>query len=80
MGVRVLVGTEADARGRKEALLYCSTTGWGFGPLFSEGEDGTPALDRAYAFLKWLIVDPRGLKDAELERTYLEWLAVERSA
>ena len=40
---------------RKQAVLYCSTTDWAFGPVFSEDESHDhDAEERAEAFLRWL--------------------------
>lgn len=58
MGVRILEGREG------EAVFYCSTTDWAFGPLM-------PSLDVAEAFLRTYTAvgdDPRNLTDAELEK------------
>jgi len=73
MGVRIL---EAKTG---EAVIYCSTSAWAFGPIFHDSDDGeVAAADRALAFLRWLPRDARLYKDNELERKYCEWLAVER--
>ncbi len=58
MGCRILEGENQEG-----AVLYCSTTGWAFGPLFEDRLD-------AESFLDWLSAretrDPRNLKDSEL--------------
>jgi hypothetical protein len=62
MGVRILEDRESN-----EAVLYCSTSGWAFGPLFgSRGE--------AEKFLETLAVDPRKLTDLELRDRYSEFI------
>lgn len=72
MGVRILHDARAD-----EALLFCSTSCWGFGPVFS-AKDHRSAEERAEAFLRWLVIDPRTITDqSALERKYSEWLAQE---
>jgi len=61
MGVRIFVGHEEGTdRGREQAILFCSTTDWAFGPLFDDAEE-------AQWFLEWLGTDPRSLKDSVLE-------------
>jgi hypothetical protein len=51
--------------------LYCSTSGWAFGPVFEDA-------DQAEAFLKWskkhVSRDLRMLSDEELEKEYHNWL------
>ncbi len=58
MGCRILEGENQEG-----AVLYCSTTGWAFGPLFIDTDD-------AQSFLDWLSAretrDPRNLPDHEL--------------
>ena len=69
MGVCIL--TDGD-----NALLYCSTSGWGFGPLFSKDEQGRDAEQMAKRFLNWLPGDPRTYQDHQLEKQYsafLDW-------
>lgn len=51
MGVRVLYDPE-----QREACLFCSTSGWAFGPTFSDGDkeqDCRDGRERALAFLRW---------------------------
>lgn len=74
MGVRILHDPRAD-----EAALYCSTSCWAFGPVFS-AKAHRSAEERAEAFLRWLVVDPRSIADQNvLERKYSEWLVQEES-
>lgn len=46
MGTRILFDGD-------NAVLYCSSSDWAFGPVFSKTED-QDALERAENFLKWL--------------------------
>ena len=59
-------------RGERAAALYCSTSGWAFGPVFY----GDSAAEDAEAFVGWC-ERKRGtlrlLSDAELERFYYDW-------
>lgn len=71
MGVRIL----GDY---KRAVMYCSTTDWAFGPVFSD-DDEHDADERIHAFLRWLKVDPRTFEDAELESKYCEWRSQEKA-
>jgi hypothetical protein len=71
MSVRIL-HDEAD----EQAVLYCSTTGWAFGPVFGASDD-KDARERAEAFLRWLVTDARELSDSALANRYGEWLAQE---
>lgn len=73
MGVRILHDARAD-----EAVLFCSTSGWAFGPVFSEHE-GHSADERAESFLRWLVIDPRSLDQTDLERKHSEWRSQEES-
>lgn len=53
MGVRILY----DDSSVGQACLYCSTSGWAFGPVFMDGDHALgdrSGLDRAQAFLAWL--------------------------
>ena len=61
MGVHVLIDKDDIYK-----CLYCSTAMWAFGPIFYEDED----VDE---FLAWLKIDPRRLKDKELEDKVYEW-------
>ena len=64
-------------RGENEAAMYCNTSDWAFGPVFS----GPYAADDAEAFLTWHFKkygDPRSCDDSELERHYGEWRALPR--
>lgn len=60
------------------AVMYCSTTMWAFGPVFGD-DDEHSADERIEAFMRWLVVDPRGLPDNILESKYQEWLCQEKS-
>ena len=88
MGVRILADDED-----RQAVMYCSTTDWAFGPVFSSDEHHT-ATEWAQAFLRWLDTtetwrlyqkhprvtsrrDPRELTDAGMEAAYTDWLAQE---
>lgn len=62
----------------KQAVMYCSTDGWAFGPVFSDDEDHD-ADERANAFMRWLKTDARVFTDTELSKKYSEWLAQEDS-
>jgi hypothetical protein len=77
MGVRILIGREQGSS-IEHAVLFDSVTGWAFGPLFREGDNGEAAEDRAQAFLDWLDVeghgDARGIDGRELEELYGRWL------
>ena len=73
MGCRVI---NADGKGDSQgAVLYCSTTGWAFGPVFDDGK-------QAHAFLDWIgyghhvgnRFDPRALDEEELEGAYFAFL------
>lgn len=81
MGVRTL-------RGDDQACMYCSTTDWAFGPVFSDdGNHG--AEERIESFLRWFArngntgplhySDPRQLTDSELESKYTDWRAQEEA-
>jgi|SRR5215510_11465502 len=51
----------AHDRDNDVAILYCSTTDWAFGPVFTAGDDSAghhhDADERAEAFLRWLASD-----------------------
>ena len=71
MGVRIL-SDNGDS-----AVLYCSTSEWAFGPVFSKSDDHD-AEERALAFCRWLGVrEPRRMTDRELSDCYSTWLAQE---
>jgi hypothetical protein len=87
MGVRILVGHEQGEHTLAEdkAVLFDSVTGWAFGPLFTESEDGEmSAEEQADVFLKWLEVndhkDPRNMTRQELEQLHSKWLGLQRVA
>lgn len=67
VGVRILEGNHSH-HDRGRAVLYCSTAGVAFGPLFEDGEE-------AEAFLQFLgpDVDPRLLSPKELRDRYTEF-------
>ncbi len=61
-------------RGEDVAALYCNTSDWAFGPVFS----GPDAADDAEEFLRWHerhYGDPRTEADSDLERHYGQWRA-----
>ena len=74
MGVRIL--SEETMRAYptiSQAVLYCSTSDWAFGPVFS-GDDDHNAHERAESFCRWLGArEPRRMSDVDLERAYSEW-------
>jgi hypothetical protein len=81
MGVHTL-------RGDDQACMFCSTTDWAFGPVFSD--DGNhSAEERIESFLRWFRTngsipplyydDPRQLTDSELESKYSDWRAQEEA-
>lgn len=73
MGCRILHDTAAEL-----ACLYCSTSDVSFGPVFNNGDDGDhDAAERAEAFCRWLIADPRTLSEPTLMAKYGEWLTQE---
>ena len=47
MGLRIL--SDGD-----NAVMYCSTSDWAFGPVFGPDEDGTDPQERILRFWKWL--------------------------
>jgi hypothetical protein len=51
-----------------QQIMFCNTTDWAFGPVFSDDES-------AEGFLAWLRVDPRPLTDAELSQKVADWRA-----
>ena len=71
MGVRILHDERAEI-----AALFCSTSDWAFGPVFYNKGD-KDAYERVQAFLDWLKVDPREVREAILQGRYSEWLAQE---
>ncbi len=70
MGCRIIEGFEGGCADTTVAVLFCSTTGWAFGPLFEDLED-------AQSFLDWLSAredrDPRNLPDHELGDYFKEF-------
>ena len=83
MAVHILHDVRSD-----EAVLYCSTSDWAFGPVFHY-ENHRSADERAEAFLRWLDgrkpregwafgkFDVRFFGQPELEREYIAWLSQE---
>lgn len=73
MGVRTI-------RGNREAVMYCSSTDWAFGPVFNDTDDHD-AEERLESFLRWLgkARDPRQYTDAELESKYSDWRSQEEA-
>jgi hypothetical protein len=70
MGVRIVTNHE-------QAVMYCSTTDWAFGPVVSE-KNGHDAEERLELFCEFLHpTDPRHFTDDELVSKYNEWLAQE---
>jgi len=67
MGVHII-------RDMSMAAMYCSTTDWAFGPIFTDSDDYT-AEERLESFLRYLgpACDPRSLDDQELLKKYGEW-------
>jgi hypothetical protein len=60
--------------------MYCSTTAWAFGPVFSDSADGMHDADeRVESFLRYVKVDPRRLTDQALELAYSTWLTQEEA-
>lgn len=74
MAVEILENKEGN-----QAVLFCNTTDWAFGPLISDYNENKfyyLAGDVAKKFLKWLYpTDPRELKDNELGSKYLDFLS-----
>lgn len=81
MGVRIFIGHEQGDSGpfSEQACLFDSVTGYVFGPLFRESEDGAEsAEDCAQAFLDYIAEhdgrDARQLSPAYLDDLYAAWL------
>jgi hypothetical protein len=62
MSVSILVG-KAYEGASDEAVFYCSTTGWAFGPVMGSREE-------AEAFQVYLGCDPREVREEELRDRY----------
>lgn len=75
MGVRILTDRQSDY---PQAVLYCSTSDWAFGPVFN-GNGEHDADERAEAFIRWLPQDARRLTESELQTAYGQWLAQEQT-
>jgi hypothetical protein len=73
MGVRIIGDDET-------AVMYCSTTDWAFGPVFTE-KGVFSAPERIEAFLRYLgkSRDPRSMSDSELESEYSKWQVQEKT-
>ena len=79
MGVRILEGDD-------NAVLYCSSSDWAFGPLFDNGEKAQDFLDwldsyfppeldlNALGKIRWRH-DPRELTDQGLQNAHCQWLS-----
>ena len=73
MGVHILSDERREYSSVGHAVLFCSTTDWAFGPVFTSDDDHD-ATERAEAFCRWLGTrDPRSFTDAELEAKYADW-------
>lgn len=70
MGIRILSGTRInEGDGTTGAVLYCSTSGLAFGPLFTDD-------DEAEAFLDWCVPkygDPRSMPPQEVADALVDW-------
>ncbi len=84
MSVHILHSREQD-----QACLFCSTSDFAFGPVFSRGH-GKDADERAEAFLRWFDQyyespaawmlgrkDIRNLTEPQISTAYSAWLAQE---
>ena len=71
MAAHILANSKDD-----QAVLYCSTTDWAFGPVFQSLPD-LSASEMAQAFIDWLPQDPRHYQDHVLESKYNKFLADE---
>ena len=69
MGVRII--TDGS-----QAVMYCSTTDWAFGPVIM-GDKEHDAVERAELFIQWLPQDARQYTDSELEGKWTDFRAVE---
>lgn len=67
MGTRIL--TTDGYNNEEGAVLFNSTTGWAFGPVFESGE-------QAEAFTQFVSEDPKTMTNKELEEAYLRFLPV----
>lgn len=68
MGCRII-----NDRNQGIACLYCSTSGWAFGPTFEDEFE-------AQEFCDWLNCDPRILKDDLLAEAHAEWFRTHHDA
>ena len=69
--IGIISDCDQDTGDRGKATLFCSSTGWAFGPVFE-------SRDQASEFLAWLDVDPRSLEDRDLELRYTAYRAARR--
>jgi hypothetical protein len=79
MGQRIIVGKEQGSD-REVAVLFDSTSGWAFGPVIEEDDQGHSAEDQLEAFLAWLEdaaggTDLRCMADAQVEQLMARWRA-----
>lgn len=83
MGCRIIVGHEAGSD-HEIALLYCSTSGWAFGPVIGVDElgelRGQDAHDIAQAFCNFIPGDPRSYRDAEIARFWDQFCGKRKEA
>ena len=72
MGVHILTDGQ-------DAVMYCSTSGWAFGPVFDSHSEYN-AEERIDLFLEWMKqfgLDVRVYTDSELSAKHGEFLKVE---
>lgn len=75
MGIRILSGTRInEGDGMTGAVLYCSTTGLAFGPLFTDEGEADEFL--TFAFLQH--GDVRQFPSGEVARLVDTWRASKR--
>ena len=69
MGVRLIVDSRRDT---DRVALFCSTSGWAFGPVFDSETEAEAFLDYCDLVVG---ADPRAIdeKPGRLERVYNEW-------
>lgn len=64
MSVQILVGNNGV---NEQAVFYCTTTDWAFGPVMNSQEE-------AESFLRFIHGDPRSREDGELSALYSEFV------